>query len=290
MLLRWKKYSIAYLFLAPSLIGLLVFTLYPIVESLILSFAQWDGLTPLHFIGFDNYKSLLTDETFRISLVNNLYYTVVTVPLTIIFSVLLALLMNFKVRGIKVFRVFYFFPNITASIAVGIIWAAMFTQYGPINSVLRWIGFSNPPGWLASTSFALPAIMIVSIWKGVGYNAVILFAGLQGVSRHLYEAAELDGANRVKQFFHITLPGLSPVIFFCAVTGIIGSFQVFDTVMAMTQGGPGRSTNVLVYYIYNTAFQNYHFGAASAMSYVLFLIILILTLIQMKAQNRWVTY
>ncbi|ANS74673.1 sugar ABC transporter permease [Paenibacillus yonginensis] len=285
-----KKYGVAYLFLAPSLIGLLVFTLYPVLDSLYLSFTRWDGLTPVQWIGLENYRHLWSDETFKISLLNNLYYTVVTVPLTIILSILLALLMNAKVRGINLFRVFYFFPNITASIAVGIIWGAMFTQYGPINTILRFIGVSNPPAWLASTSLALPAVMLVSIWKGVGYNAVILFAGLQGVPRHLYEAAELDGANRFKKFIHVTLPGLSPVIFFSVVTGIISSFQVFDTVMAMTQGGPGRSTNVLVYYIYNSAFQNYHFGAASAMSYVLFVIIFILTLVQLQMQKRWVTY
>ncbi|MBW7453845.1 carbohydrate ABC transporter permease [Paenibacillus sepulcri] len=289
-MLRFKQYSIAYLFLAPSLIGLLVFILYPVLDSLYLSFTKWDGLTPIKFIGLDNYRDLLTDQTFGISLRNNIYYTVVTVPVTIALSILLALAMNVKVRGIKVFRVLYFFPNITASIAVGIIWAAMFTQYGPINTILRFVGVSNPPSWLASTSLALPAVMLVSIWKSVGYNAVILFAGLQGVPRQLYEAAELDGANRFKQFLHVTLPGLSPVIFFSAVTGVIGSFQVFDTVMAMTQGGPGRSTNVLVYYIYNSAFLNYRFGAASAMSYVLFVIILILTLIQLRVQKRWVTY
>jgi multiple sugar transport system permease protein len=287
---RWKQYGVAYLFLAPSLIGLTVFVLYPIVYSLFLSFVKWDGLTPMKFIGLTNYMDLWTDETFRISLINNLYYTLVTVPITIALSILLALLMNFKVRGIKMFRVFYFFPNITAALAIGIIFAAMFTQYGPINTILRFFGYENPPGWLASTTLALPAIMLVSIWKGIGYNAVILFAGLQGVPRHLYEAAELDGANKFKQFIYVTLPGLSPVIFFCTVMGVIGSFQVFDTVMAMTQGGPGRSTNVLVYHIYKTAFQNYNFGYASAMSYILFLIILGITLIQLRMQKRWVTY
>lgn len=287
---KFKKYSIAYLFLAPSLIGLVVFVLYPIVFTLFLSFTKWDGLTALKFIGWTNYKDLWTDETFRISLFNNLYYTLITVPITMALSILLALLMNFKVRGIQGFRVLYFFPNVTAALAIGIIFAAMFTQYGPINTILRFFGYDHPPGWLASTTLALPAIMLVGIWKGVGYNAVILFAGLQGVPRHYYEAAELDGANKFKQFIHVTLPGLSPVIFFCVVTGVIGSFQVFDTVMAMTQGGPGRSTNVLVYHIYTTAFQNYHFGYASAMSYILFLIILAVTLIQLKIQKHWVTY
>ncbi|GGG26997.1 carbohydrate ABC transporter permease [Paenibacillus abyssi] len=287
---KWKSYGIAYLFLAPSLIGLAVFVLYPILYSFYLSFMKWDGLTPMSFIGLSNYKDLWTDETFKISLTNNLYYTLVTVPITIVLSILLALLMNYKVRGIQTFRVLYFFPNITASLAIGIIWAAMFTQYGPLNTILRFFGYADPPAWLASTTMALPAIMLVSIWKGVGYNAVILFAGLQGVPRHLYEAAELDGANRFKQFIYVTLPGLSPVIFFCVVMGVIGSFQVFDTVMAMTQGGPGRSTNVLVFHIYNTAFQNYNFGYASAMSYILFVIILVITFIQLKMQKRWVTY
>lgn len=287
---RLKTYVIAYLFLAPSLAGLVVFILYPVLFTFFLSFTRWDGLTPLSWTGWENYRDLLEDETFRISLINNLYYTFVTVPVTIAFSIGLALMMNFKVRGIKTFRVLYFFPNVTASLAIGIIWAAMFTRDGPINTILRFLGVADPPAWLSSTTWALPAIMLVSIWKGVGYNAVILLAGLQGVSRSLYEAAQLDGAGKFKQFLHVTLPGLSPIIFFCVVMGVIGSFQVFDTIMAMTQGGPGRATNVLVYHIYMTAFHQYRFGYASAMSFILFLIVLTFTLLQMKMQKRWVTY
>lgn len=286
----WKRYALAYCFLLPSLIGLAVFTIYPIVASFILSFTQWDTLTPIQFVGFDNYKALLRDETFRISLVNNLFYTGVTVPLTIFFSILLAIGMNTKIRGVGIFRVLYFLPNVTASIAVGVIWALMFTPYGPINGLIRMFGVDNPPGWLASPAWALPAVMIVAIWKGVGYNAVILLAGLQGIPNHLYEAAEIDGAGRLMKFMRITIPMLSPVIFFCSVMAVIGSFQVFDTIMAMTQGGPGRATNVIVYHIYNTAFLEYKFGYASAMSYVLFLLIMLVTLIQFKGQKHWVNY
>jgi|SRR5690625_862990 len=280
---------VALLFLLPSLIGLSVFVLYPIVASLVMSFTNWDGLSPVKFIGLENYIKLWNDQTFIISLINNFYFTGVSVPLTIIFSILLALMMNVKVKGIGVFRVLYFLPNVTAAIAVGVIWSTMFTKSGPINQV---IGFfvENPPNWLGSSLWAMPAVIIVSIWKGMGYFAIILLAGLQGIPNDLYEAATVDGANKWKKFIHITIPQLSPVIFFCTIMAMISSFQVFDTIVAMTEGGPGRSTNVLVYHIYQTAFENFKFGYASAMSYILFIIILIVTILQFRSQKKWVHY
>ncbi|RCW77344.1 carbohydrate ABC transporter permease [Saliterribacillus persicus] len=284
-----KKYLVAFMFLLPSLIGLSIFVLYPILASLVMSFTNWDGLTPMKFNGIENYIQLWKDETFKISLINNFYYTGVSVPLTIIFSVLLAIMMNAKVKGIGVFRVLYFLPNVTAAIAVGVIWSSMFTKEGPINQVIA-LFIENPPHWLGSSLWAMPAIIIVSVWKGVGYFAIILLAGLQGIPHHLYEAATIDGANKWKQFIHVTVPVLSPVIFFCTIMAMISSFQVFDTIVAMTEGGPGRATNVLVYHIYNTAFLDFEFGYASAMSYILFIIILLVTIIQFRTQKRWVHY
>lgn len=280
----------AYIFLLPGLLGFLVFVLYPVIASFVLVFLEWDGLTEMKFVGLDNYARLFKDETFKISLFNNLHYTGVTVPITITFAIFLALAMNTKVKGIGVFRVLYYLPNITAPIAIGIIWVTIFASNGPLNSFLRFIGMKQPPGWLNSSDWALIAVEIVAIWRSMGYYAIILLAGLQGIPGQLYEAADIDGANWFYKFRKITIPMLSPTIFFCIVMNIIGSFQVFDTIMAMTQGGPGRATNVLVYNIYRMAFQQWKFGYASAMAYVMFVIILFFTLIQFRWQNKWVNY
>lgn len=284
-----KKTMIALLFLLPSLIGLAIFILYPIIASLVMSFTNWDGLTPMEFVGLKNYTRLLNNETFKISLFNTFYYTVVSVPLTITFSILLALMMNVKVKGIGIFRVLYFLPNVTAAIAVGVIWSTMFTKNGPINQVLS-LFIENTPNWLGSSLWAMPAIIIVSVWQGIGFFAIILLAGLQGIPEDIYEAATIDGANGWRRFIHITIPQLSPVIFFCSIMAMISSFQVFDIIVAMTEGGPGRSTNVLVYHIFQTAFKKFEFGYASAMSYILFIIIFIVTIIQFKSQKKWVHY
>lgn len=280
----------AFFFLLPSSLGLIVFVIYPVIASFVLSFMDWNGFTAPRFIGFDNFIRMFRDSNFQISLKNNLIFTFVTVPLTIAFALILASVMNAKIKGIGVFRVIFYLPNITATIAVSIVWVTIFAQFGPINSFLRFLGVQEPPGWLNSTQWALTAIMIVSIWRSMGYHAIILLAGLQGIPKDLYEAASIEGAGVITKFFKITLPLLSPTIFFCLVMSVIGSFQVFDSVMAMTQGGPGRATNVLVFHIYNTAFSQFRFGYASAMSYVLFAIVLVFTLIQFKGQKKWVNY
>jgi multiple sugar transport system permease protein len=198
--------------------------------------------------------------------------------------------MNAKIKGIGVFRVIFYLPNITATVAISIVWVTIFAKYGPLNRFLIFLGIAEPPGWINSTKWALPSVMIVSVWRAMGYYAIILLAGLQGIPGTLYEAANMEGAGLFTKFFKITVPMLSPTIFFCMVMNVIGSFQVFDSVMAMTQGGPGRATNVLVYHIYNTAFQDRRFGYASSMAYVLFAVILVFTLIQFGGQKKWVNY
>lgn len=280
----------AWLFLLPNLLGFLVFIVYPVIKSFIISFYNWDGLTAMQFIGIKNYINLFRDSGFRISFQNNLLFTVITVPLSIILGILIASLMNVKIKGIGIFRTLYFLPQVTSMIAIGIVWTTILANYGPINQTLVFMGVKNPPQWLSSSAFALISVELVSIWRSMGYNAIIFLAGLQGINPELYEAGRIDGANSFRCFLNITIPMLSPTIFLCTVMQFISSLQVFDTIMAMTQGGPGRSTNVLTYFIYQKAFTDWRFGYASAVAYVLFVIILIITLIQFIGQKKWVTY
>lgn len=289
---KYKKAQrrIALLFLLPNFLGFIIFIVYPMLKSLYISFFNWDGLGTKEFIGLENYAKLFSDSTFQVSFWNNIHFTVVTVPLSIIFGILIALLMNTKIKGIKIFRVIYFLPQITSMVAIGIVWTTVLANYGPINQFLMTFGMEHPPQWLSSSTWALISVEIVSIWRSMGYNAIILLAGLQGVNAELYEAAKIDGAGAFKRFFKITLPMISPTIFLCLVMQLIGSFKVFDTIMAMTQGGPGRATNVLTYYIYQRAFADWQFGYASSIAYVLFAIIMVLTLIQFMGQRKWVNY
>lgn len=285
-----RQRKAALCFLMPNLIGFAIFILYPVFRALMISCTNWDGFQTSEWVGLKNYISLFSDESFMISLKNTLLYTLVTVPLSIVAGILMALLMNVKIPGIKIFRTIYFLPQVTSMIAIGLVWSLILANYGPLNQFLMNFGLQNPPKWISSSAWALISVEIVSIWRSMGYNAIILLAGLQGVSKDLYEAAELDGANRLQCFFKITVPMLSPTIFFCTVTQMITSFKVFDIIMSMTQGGPGRATNVLAYFIYNKSFVDYRFGYASAAAFILFFIIMIVTLIQFIGQKKWVNY
>lgn len=290
------KYSVreaitGYLFVLPSFAGFAVFLLIPILFGLYISFTNYDGFKVMDFIGFSNYIDMFKDSYFTISLKNNLLYTLVTVPATLVMALLLAVAVNTGIKGSPFFKTVFFFPYITSMVAVGIIWTLLYNPtVGPINSLLKSIGISSPPGWLLSTGSALPAVMIVYIWKMSGYYMIIFLAGLQSIPRHLYEAAEIDGAGKIKKFFKVTLPLLSPTTFMVMILIIINSFQVFDLIQIMTDGGPGRATNVLVYRIYQEGFKYSHFGYASAEAYFLFAIILIVTLIQFWGQKKWVVY
>lgn len=277
-------------FLLPNLTGFLIFIVYPVFRALIISLTNWNGFKQMDFVGISNYIRLFSDSTFIISLENTLLYTVVTVPLSIVFGILMALLMNVKLPGIKVFRTIYFLPQITSMVAIGLVWSLILAKQGPVNQILTMLGNTNPPKWISSSKYALTSVEIVSIWRSMGYNAIILLAGLQGISADLYEAAKLDGANGWKSFLHVTLPMLSPTIFFCLVTQMISSFKVFDIIIAMTQGGPGRSTNVLAYFVYNKSFIDSRFGYASAAAFIMFAIIMVFTAIQFIGQKKWVNY
>ncbi len=288
---RLREAVTGYLFILPSFVGFAIFLLIPIGFGLYISFTNYDGFKVMDFIGLSNYINMFKDSYFTISLRNNLFYTLVTVPATLIIALLLAVAVNTGIKGTPIFKTVFFFPYITSMVAVGIIWTLLYNPtVGPINSLLRSIGIANPPGWLLSTSSALPAVMIVYIWKMSGYYMIIFLAGLQSIPRHLYEAAEIDGAGKIKKFFKVTLPLLSPTTFMVMILIIINSFQVFDLIQVMTDGGPGRATNVLVYRIYQEGFNYSHFGYASAEAYFLFAVILVVTLIQFWGQKKWVVY
>ncbi len=285
---------LGYLFIAPNVIGVTIFILIPFLFSLVLVFSDWNhlqGLSKIRFIGLDNLARLAEDDWFKESFINNIVYTFLGVPVSIILALVLAAFLNNNVFGKTVIRAAYFLPYITNGVAVAFVWMLLFQpETGPINMFLRSIGIANPPGWLSSTKWALPALIIINIWATVGYNAVIYLANMQSVSADIYEAAYVDGATGFRKFIHITFPLLTPSTFFLLMTGIINSFKVFDIVASLTQGGPIRSTSVLGYYIYNQAFKYYDMGYASAISWVLFSLIFVVTLIQWKMQKRWVIY
>jgi multiple sugar transport system permease protein len=289
--LKWKDTLTAYSFILPNFIGFVVFTMVPVIVSIALSFMEWDTANPAKFVGLKNFAKLFKDETFKISLVNTLYYTLGTVPLTLVASLLLALILNKGMKGVKLFRASFFLPYITSLVAVAVVWNMLLhPTMGPVNEFLKSIGIQNPPGWTASTEWALPAVIIASVWRFMGYYMVIYLAGLQGIPGELYEAATVDGANAWHKFKSITIPMLTPTTFFVSIMLVINSFKVFDLILVMTNGGPGRSTNVLVYQIYNEAFLNFNFGYSSAIAMVLFAIVLGITIIQFKVEEKWVNY
>lgn len=278
-------------FLAPNLLGFLIFTLIPVIAVFVISFTDWNAFGSPKFIGFQNYLGLLKDANFKTAFFNNLKYTLLFVPGTILVALLFALALNRKIVCKGAFRVIYFLPHITSMVAVSIIWRMLYNgTYGPINSLLSSLGVSNPPNWLADPKIALYAIIVMAIWKTYGYYMVIFMGSLANIPKHMYEAADLCGANSWQKFWYVTLPQLSPTMFFVTITCVISSFKVFDAINVMTQGGPGRSTYVLVYDIYTEAFTNYRFGYSSAISVVLFLMILTITLIQWRGQKNWVSY
>ncbi|NLZ52686.1 MAG: sugar ABC transporter permease [Thermoanaerobacteraceae bacterium] len=289
--LERRNTLIAYSFILPNFLGFLCFTLIPVLFSFILSFMQWDSANPIKFVGLDNFAKMFNDETFKISFANTLYYTAGTVILTLIASLILALILNKNIKGRVIFRAIFFFPYVASLIAVAVVWNMLFhPDMGPVNSLLVSLGISNPPRWSASVEWAMPTVIGLSVWKGMGYYMIVYLAALQGIPSELYEAAVIDGANSWQQFRYVTLPMLTPTTFFVVMMLVISSFKVFDTIYIMTQGGPGRATNVLVYHIYNTAFIRFEFGYASAISVVLFLVVLAITLVQFRTEKKWVSY
>ncbi|MBS6812714.1 MAG: sugar ABC transporter permease [Lachnospiraceae bacterium] len=285
-----KEAITGYLYLLPNFIGFFIFTAIPIILGLLISFTDYNGFK-WKFVGISNYLKMFGDSQFKAALVNNLVYSVVSVPLTIAFSLILALALNRKLFGGGFFKTVFFFPNLTSMVAIGCIAMLLFQPVdGPVNQALRAIGIAQEhlPKWFMSTKTALLTVIIVVVWKQAGYYMIMFMGGLKSIPNHLYEAAKIDGANSWKLFWHVTWPMLSPTTFMVDILCFIASFQVFDIINVTTQGGPGRSTSVLVFRIYKEAFGEWKMGYASAIAYFLFVIILIITLIQWKGQKNWV--
>ncbi len=280
-----------YLYLLPTIIGLALFSAGAVAASFLVSFARWDLITEPRWVWLDNYGSLLESGLFWEVFWNTLYFAALAVPLSLVCSLALALLVNARVRGIVLFRTAYFLPVVSSMIAVALVWSWILNpEYGLLNYLLRETLGIRGPSWLDSTTWALPAMVLVTVWKGLGYSMVIFLAGLQGIPENLYHAATIDGAGRWRQFRHITLPMLSPTTFFVLVITLINSFQVFEQTYVLTKGGPANATLTLSYYIYQNAFQFFQMGKASALAYVLFALVFAVTLLQFRVQKRWVFY
>ncbi|RYE40828.1 MAG: sugar ABC transporter permease [Hyphomicrobiales bacterium] len=281
----------AWLFLAPSLVLFAIFTAIPVISAFFISFTQWNLFNEVTWVSLGNYLELAKDEIFAKVLGNTAYFVLASVPVQIVLALACALVLNRGIKGQTFFRVVYFLPVVTSTIAAALVWAWLFnSNFGLINAGLSLVGVTDLPKWMGSTRWAMPAIIIVSIWQNLGYAMVLFLAGLQNIGKDVHDAAALDGATGWDRFWHITLPLLSPTTFFVLVISIIGSFQVFELVLVMTKAGPANATNTLVYYIYQNGFQFYQMGYASAAAMVLFLIVLAFTLVQYRLQRRWVHY
>jgi len=288
--LLYRESVWAFILLLPNLIGFLMFLLIPLVASFIFSFTKWNLMSPIQWVGFANYIELFKDETFLKSLWNTIYYTLGTVPIGVIISLFLAVALNQRIKGIKIFRAAYFLPVIGSFVAAALVWSWMYNpEFGLLNYLLSVIGIKGP-GWLTSLNWAMPSIIITTIWKGLGFNMLLFLAGLQGIPQSYYEAADIDGAKWFSKFLHITIPLLSHTTLFVVIISTINSFQGFDLIYMMTNGGPARSTSVLVFYLYQNAFKYFRMGYASAIAYVLFFLILIFAIVQFWLQKKRVIF
>ena len=290
--LKRRKEMVAWTFILPNLVGFFIFTFVPIVFSMLLSFCEWDSGNPIKFVGLKNFIYMFTkDKSFWISLKNTLYYTIVTVPVTMAIALFLATLMNKKLKGRVFFRSVLFFPYVASLVAVAVVWMALFNpDRGPVNSILMALGIENPPRWAASTTWAMPTIIGLTVWKSMGYYMIVYLAALQGVSKDLYEAASLDGATKWQQFTNITWPCITPTTFYILMMLMVSTFKSYDTMYITTQGGPGEATKVLAYHVYNSAFVSSKFGYASTVAMALFGIILAVTLVQFRCEKRFTSY
>ena len=276
-----------YLFILPNFLGFLVFMLVPILMSLYFSFTNYDVISTIEFVDLENYINLFQDEQFIVAILNTLWFTVLTVPVGVILSLLLAVLLNRQIRGISIFRTLVFIPVITSMVAVSLVWSMLYEENGGLLNTL--LGYLHLPSvaWLTSTEMTMISIAIMSIWKGLGYNMTIFLAGLQGVPRDLYEAATIDGANAFQKFRKITVPMIGPTTYFVTLMALIGSLQVFDQVNIMTGGGPVNATRTIAFHLYQYGFQFYKMGYACAAAYVLFILVFTVSLIQNRSSKKW---
>ena len=287
---QFNEAALAYLFLLPTLIGLVLFSLGPVIVGFLVSFTNWNILLPPQWVGLQNYQTLIEQDLPRKVLWNTIYFTALNVPLNMAVALGVALLLNQQLRFAAFYRAVYFLPVVSSAVAASLIWTWLFSpNFGPINYFLENIGIPGP-AWLGSTTWAMPAVIIMSVWKGFGTNMLIFLAGLQGIPQELEEAAMIDGANRWQRFWNVTWPLLTPTTFFVLVISCIVSFQVFEQVFVMTEGGPAYATTVLGLFIYLNAFRYNNMGYAASAAYVLFAIVLAITLAQFRLQARWTNY
>jgi multiple sugar transport system permease protein len=285
--LRRRTTLVGWTFILPNFLGFAALTLVPVIASLTLSFLDWDSYSTPRWVGLDNFDRMIHNSTFWTALGNTIFYAAGHVPLTLAASLGLAVLLNRKLKGVMYFRTALFFPYITSLVAVAIVWNLLLSpDLGPVNQLLRAVGVDNPPGWTSSTTWAMPAIIMASVWRDMGYYMILYLAGLQTIPPELYEAAEVDGANAWQRFRHITIPSLRSMTFFILIMLTVSSFKVFDLVQVMTEGGPGRSTLVLSQLIFREGITQGRFGYSSAVSMVLFALVLLLTLVQFRTSRR----
>jgi multiple sugar transport system permease protein len=284
----WKRALEGYLFISPWIIGFAIFTAGALIGSFTISLTEWNIVGTPRFIGLKNYQAMLQDKFFWQSLKVTILY-LFNVPLNLVLGLLLAILLNQKVRGLSIFRTIFYLPSVTAGVAVSLLWMWIFNpRFGVINILLKKVGIIGP-AWLGSETWALPALIIMSMW-GVGGGMLIYLGALQGIPTALYEAATLDGAGAWRKFLHITIPMITPVLLLNLIMGIISSFQVFTQAYIMTQGGPNYATLFYVLYLYQQAFRWFNMGYASALAWLLFLIILVCTYLVLRTSSRWVYY
>jgi multiple sugar transport system permease protein len=288
---RRKQNLTGWLFISPIVVGVVAFQFFPILVSIVASLTDWNGISAPKFVGVKNFSEMFTDDPlFLQTFKNTVYFTLVSIPLTIGIGLVLALLCARPIKGVAFFRTAYFAPYVTNVVAIGFVWFWFFQpDDGVINGLLSQLGIGGPQ-WLSSSSWAMPAVIMVSVWQGIGYPMIILLAGLQGLPTEYFESAKIDGAGAWQRLRFITLPLLTPHFLFLLITQFISSFQVFGLIYVMTKGGPGHATSVYIYNIYQNAFSYGKVGYASAMAWILFVVIAAVTFLQWRLQKRWVFY
>jgi multiple sugar transport system permease protein len=286
---RKKEAFFFWLFISPWLIGFVGFLLGPMIASVYISLTEWDSFTPPEWVGLENYKEALTeDPVFWKALWNTFYYAAISVPLGLVIGTWLANLLNKRVQGRKLFRTFIYLPTLVPLVATAMVFKMVLAPSGPLNDLLGWFGISGPD-WLLDETWVKPALIVLSAW-GAGGATVLLLSAMNGIPRELYEAAEIDGAGSFRQFWSVTFPQITPVIFFNLIMGLIGSFQIFSQVYILTAGGPDNASQMMVPLLFEEAFGFYHFGYASAVAWLLFVVIMLFTAVAFRTSRKWVFY